>query len=41
VVITIDRMARDVTDQGWAWAIVAGVTVINVSFFLNYSFLLL
>lgn len=27
----IDRMARGVTDRGWAWAIVVGVTVINVS----------
>lgn len=28
---TIDRMARDKTDQGWAWAIVVGVTVINLA----------
>lgn len=27
----IDRMARGVTDRGWAWVIVVGVTVINVS----------
>ncbi|KAG7207314.1 hypothetical protein KM043_008981 [Ampulex compressa] len=27
----IDRMARGETDGGWAWAIVAGVTIINVA----------
>ncbi|XP_072753966.1 uncharacterized protein [Anoplolepis gracilipes] len=28
---TIDRMALDKTDRGWAWAIVVGVTVINLA----------
>lgn len=28
---TIDRMARGVTDRGWAWMIVVGVTVINLA----------
>lgn len=30
--IMIDKMSRGETDRGWAWIIVAGVTIINVSF---------
>ncbi|XP_024893812.1 uncharacterized protein LOC112468729 [Temnothorax curvispinosus] len=31
VIDTIDRMSRGVVDRGWAWAIVIGVTVINLA----------
>ncbi|XP_011862379.1 PREDICTED: uncharacterized protein LOC105559003 [Vollenhovia emeryi] len=31
VIDMIDRMARGLTDRGWAWMIVVGVTVINLA----------